>query len=137
MYCDSCCSSVGIWARMLSTWAAAFSTSRPFCTAVLLSLLRDLEDVAINLQIVIGDPDLGLNTAQLDVVARQFSEARNQRVAALILGLIDLRVGRLDLPADLAPQVEFPGSVEPDIVIVDRAEPGCCRRKVRAGRRAG
>ena len=87
--------------------------------AALLSLLRDLEDVAINLQIVVRNPDLGLDTAQLNVIARQFGEARNQRIAALILSLIDLRVSRLDLSADLAPEVEFPGSVEPDIVVVD------------------
>ena len=92
--------------------------------AALLAFLRKPEHVAINLEIVIGDPDLGLDAAQLDVVARQFREARDQRVAALIGGLIDRGVGGFDLPADLAPQVQFPGCIEADIVVVDRADIG-------------
>ncbi len=102
--------------------------------AALLAFLRKPKHVAIDLEIVIGDPDLGLDAAQLDVVARQFRQTRDQRVAALIGGLIDRCVGGFDLPADLAPQVQFPGCIEADIVVVDRGDTwrGAARRHQRA-----
>jgi hypothetical protein len=41
----------------------------------LLPFLHELKDVAANLQIVVRDPDLRLDAAQLDIVAREFREA--------------------------------------------------------------
>ena len=90
--------------------------------AALCAFLRKPEHVAIDLEIVIGDPDLGLDAAQLDVVAREFRQTGDQRVAALVGGLIDRRVGGFDLAADLAPQVKFPGCIEADIVVIDRGD---------------
>jgi hypothetical protein len=43
--------------------------------AALLPFLHELKDVAANLQIVVRDPDLRLDAAQLDIVAREFREA--------------------------------------------------------------
>ena len=124
MYWDSCCSqrrylgadALDLGGRVLDVEA--------ILQAALLAFLREPKHVAIDLEIVVGDPDLGLHAAQLDVVARQFGEARDQRVAALVGGLIDGGVGGFDLPADLAPQVQFPGCIEADIVVVDRADIG-------------
>ena len=76
--------------------------------AALLPFLRQLENIAIDLEIVVGDLDLGLHAAQLHIVPGQFRQTRHQRVAALIGGLIDLGIGGLDLAAHLAPEIEFP-----------------------------
>jgi len=61
-----------------------------------------------------------LDTAQLDVVARQFREARDEGIAALLGGLIDLRIGRFNLAADSTPEVKLPGGVEAYVVFVER-----------------
>jgi len=84
------------------------------------ALLRAHQDVLGDLQIVDSDPDLHLDAAHLDVVARQFREARDEGIAALLGGLIDLRIGRFNLAADAAPEVKLPGSVEADVVFVER-----------------
>src|SRR5712672_4580105 len=84
------------------------------------ALLRTCQDVLGDLQIVDSDPDLHLDTAQLDVVARQFREARDEGIAALLGGLIDLRIGRFNLAADAAPEVKLPGRVEADVIFVER-----------------
>ena len=72
--------------------------------------------------VVLGDLELSLRAAQLDVVARRFRQHGDQRAAPLILGQLHLRVRRLDLPAHLAPEVELPGRVEADVVVVDRRD---------------
>ena len=69
--------------------------------AVLLARLRQFQDIAIDLQIVGGDLDLGLDAAKLHVVPRKFGQGGDQRVAALVRGLVDLGVGGFDLPATL------------------------------------
>jgi len=84
------------------------------------ALLRTCLDVLGDLQIVDRNPDLHLDTAQLDVVARQFREARDEGIAALLGGLIDLRIGRFNLAADPTPEVKLPGGVEADVVFVER-----------------
>src|SRR5712672_2946654 len=83
------------------------------------ALLRTCQDVLGDLQIVDSDPDLHLDTAQLDVVARQFREARDEGTAALLGGLIDLRIGRFNLAADATPEVKLPGGVEAGVVFVE------------------
>ena len=101
--------------------------------AALLAFLRKPEHVAIDLEVIIGDLDLGLDAAQLDVVARQFRQTGDQRIAALVGGLIDGCVGGFDLPADLAPQVKFPGCIEANIVVIDRGDTErAARRRQRA-----
>jgi hypothetical protein len=71
------------------------------------------------LQVFIGDPELCLHASQLDVIARNFGEARNQRIAALVGRLLDPGVRRFDLPAHATPQIEFPGSIKPDGIFVE------------------
>ena len=60
-----------------------------------------------------------MDTAQLDVVAGQFRKARDEGIAALLGGLIDLRIGRFNLAADSTPEVKLPGGVEADVVFVE------------------
>ena len=88
---------------------------------VLLALLYQPKNIAIDLQIVVSDPDLGLHAAQLDIVAGKFGQTRDQCVAALIGGLIDLGVGGFDLPAHPAPEIDFPRCVEANIEVVERS----------------
>ena len=40
--------------------------------ALLLELLGELQDVAVDPEVVFGNPDLVLRAAKLDIVARQF-----------------------------------------------------------------
>ncbi len=75
---------------------------------MLLAILHELQDIAIDLQIIVGDSDLRLHAAQLQIVPGKFSETRDQRIAALVRRLVDLGVGRLDLPAHPAPEIELP-----------------------------
>jgi hypothetical protein len=75
---------------------------------LLLTRLRQLQNVPLDLQIIVGDPDQGLGAAQLDIVAGGFGEARDERVATLFLGILNLRVRRFDLAADMSPKIELP-----------------------------
>ncbi len=70
--------------------------------------------------IVVEHADLHLHAAQLDVVARGFRHHRQQRVAALVLSGLHLRVGGLHGAAHPPPDVQLPGGVEPDVIVGDR-----------------
>ncbi len=72
---DSWRSRSGIVARTESTCAAAFSTSRPVTTPVLLPILGNVENIGLGLDVVTGDPDLPMDAAQLHIVARHFRRA--------------------------------------------------------------
>ena len=88
--------------------------------ALPLPLLRDFLDIASDRQILVGDGDLRLRAAQLNVIAREFGQRRDQRVAAHLGRLIDLRVGGFDRAPHMAPKVELPRRVEADGPIADR-----------------
>ncbi len=96
---------------------------------MLLARLHQFQDIAIDLQIVAGDLDLGLHAAKLHVVPRKFGQGRDQCIAALVRGLIDLGVGAFDLPAYPAPEVQFPGSVEAAVEFVDRIQGDAAARR--------
>jgi hypothetical protein len=63
-------------------------------------------------QVVLGDVDLPLELAHVDVVQRDLRHERDEHVAPVLDGEAELRVGRLDLAADAAEDVELPGRVE-------------------------
>jgi len=96
------------------------------------TLSRACEDILGDFQIFDSDTDLHLDAAQLNVVAGHFRETRDEGVAALFRGLIDLRIGRFDLAAYAAPQVELPGGVEADVIFIER-----CWNQRNRPRRAG
>ena len=119
---DSCCSSRGISAAVVRNCAAAFATSRSVVTPPVArccvrsqALLRDPDVVAC-------DPQQGLCAAQLDVVARDLGQVAEQRVPPSLVRHLH-RGGRgLHRSSHLAPQVEFPRSVEPDLVDIERVQ---------------
>jgi len=74
--------------------------------------LRDLGGVLLDLDVALGDLDLLLEAAELEVISRDFSEERDQGVAAAFDLCGDVGVGGLDVAADAAEDVDFPRGVE-------------------------
>ncbi len=95
--------------------------------ALLLKLLRQLKDVAIDPDVILRDADLLLRAAKLDVVSRQLGEARDQRIAPAILRHVDLGVRGFDLPAHMAPEIKLPRHVGADGIFVDRRDRDAAR----------
>ena len=118
-YCDLSDRSVGTRAETLSACAAEVCASKPVATPFSAAPPRVSESRVIP-QILIGDGDLRLRAAQLNVIAREFRQRRDQRVAPQLGRLLDLRVGGFDRAPHMAPKVELPGGVEADDVIADR-----------------
>ena len=78
----------------------------------LLPILRDVENIALGLDVVTGDLDLPLDAAQLHVVARHFGERRDERATPLVRRGIDVGIGGFDLAPHMPPDIELPRGVE-------------------------
>ena len=76
--------------------------------ALPLPFLGQMLDVLADAQVFIGDSDLRLHAAKLDVIAREFSLRRDESVALQFSGLVGLRVGGFNLPPHMAPEIQLP-----------------------------
>ncbi len=100
------------------------------------ALLRELQALLRALEVVAGDLQFGLRAAQLDVVARHFREAAQQGAAPGLGRGFHRGLRGLHVAADLAPQVDFPGGIEPVLIDVERFELATFEAACGAARRA-
>ena len=84
------------------------------------SRARELLGVALQRQVRARERDLPLQAAQLDVLARDLSAQRHQRVAATFDGGIDVVIRRADDGIAAAEEVDLPARVEADLVEIGR-----------------
>ncbi len=70
--------------------------------------MRDFEIVAQHIE-------LGLAPPQRDIIARQICLDQQENKASVILGRVLPGIGRLDRTSHPAPQVDFPGGIEPTV----------------------
>ncbi len=69
-------------------------------------------------EVLPGDLDALLKSAQLDVVARHFRRQGYQNVAAILHGGLQVGIGGLDVAANAAEDVQLPAGVEAGVVRV-------------------
>ncbi len=129
-------SSVGTSARVVASTVAACCTSRSRGQAVGETVLRDGQRFFLRVDVLAGDGQPCLIAAQVNIIARDFAEQRDQNIALAKFGGGQLRLGRFDRAAFAAEHVNFPRRIEArliDIVFKRRLTEAPETNRARAG----
>ncbi len=95
--------------------------------AAAVARLRQFQAFLGGVDVVDGNGELGLDAAQLHIVAGHFRQDRQQRIAPRVLRGFDGGVGAFNLAAHAAPEIQLPRRVEailPEIEGRDRLVAG-------------
>ena len=87
--------------------------------AIVEAQLRELEAVAGDVEILLGDGTRVLHAAQLDVVLRSVGEHRQKHAATVVFGDFEGGVGGFGFAAHAAPEIQFPRGGETGVPQVE------------------